>query len=58
MNPETPNGSAGGKTGEWMLCYVYGLFPTPLSVIHSELKKKKNPNMKHSRAPEFVVFFI
>lgn len=58
--PETSNGKAGDETGELTGCYVYGLFPIPLSLIHFEFKKKKkkNPNMKHSRPSESVVFFI
>lgn len=36
--PETSNGRAGGETGEPTVCYVYGLFPIPLSLIPFELK--------------------
>lgn len=50
MSAETPNGGAGGKTGELMVYYVYGLFPF-------EFKKEKNRNMKHSKPSEFMVFF-
>lgn len=50
MSAETPNGGAGGKTGEPMVYYVYGLFPF-------EFKKEKNPNIKHSKPSEFMVFF-
>lgn len=50
MSAETPNGGAGGKTGEPMVYYVYGLFPF-------EFKKEKNPNMKHSKPSEFMIFF-
>lgn len=37
-SPETSNGRAGGETGEPTVCYVYGLFPIPLSLIPFELK--------------------
>lgn len=61
MSPTTPDGSAGGKTEEWMLYYV--LFPTSPSLIHSEFRNRKTKtknktqktNVKHVRASEFVV---
>lgn len=57
MSAETPNGGAGGKTREPIVYYVYGLFPTLPSLIHFQFKKEKNPNMKHSKPSEFMVFF-
>lgn len=56
MTPETPKERASDETGEPVVCYMYDLVPTPLSLIHFEFLKK-NPNTKHSRPSEFVVFF-
>lgn len=57
MSPKTPNGGAGGETGEPTVCYVYGLLPIPPSSFHFEFETEKNPNTKHSKPSEFVVFF-